>query len=237
MKSEAIVLSAADEEITGRKALLNESVLGNIFFTLLAGHETAGCTKGFVLVMLAIYPEYQRRVQKQFDEQFNAHPMEKGFQALQKGYVGAVQKEVLYLYNPASFIMRKVVETVDLVDCHGKSHRVPAGTLALINNPGAARNPNVWKRPEIPQARRTALSNSPALYFNPDRWLETDDRPDDVKNEVPTWQAFGAGGRACPGRMFAQVEMTAMMATLFKNPSLELVVVESTLREAKGMQI
>ena len=239
MHSEAIAISAADEDLTGKTPLPEESVLGNIFFTLLAGHETAGSTMGFILVMLAIYPEVQKRVQKQLDKQLNGRSkaewsVNEDFIRLQEGYVGAVQKEILYLYDPASFVLRKAVEAVTVVDALGKSYRIPEGTIVLVNYSGAARNSRVWKRPSVAQERSAALSDSPALYFNPDRWLENDDRPDDVREEVPTWQAFGAGGRACPGRAFAQIEMTSMMVAIFKDYSLELVVTDRILQDAEG---
>ena len=110
--------------------------------------------------------------------------------------------------------------------------------MLLLNNAAAARNPAVWKRPPVASARRAALSDSPALFFNPERWLGTDDKPDDgdshADKDVPAWHAFGAGGRACPGRAFAQIEMTSVMATLLKDHSLELIVDEKTLRECQG---
>ena len=236
------MISAADPEITGKKPLPEESVLGNIFFTLLAGHETSGSTMGFIFVLIVLYPEYQKRIQEELDGQLNGRPksewtVEKDYQALQKGYLGAVQKEVLYIYNPGSFLMRTTVEPVTVIDSKGQSHVLPENTVTLINNAAAARNPAVWKRPQVSSAKRAALSDSPALYFNPDRWLGTNDRPDeaDDKNiEVPAWHVFGAGGRACPGRAFAQIEMTSVMATLLKDYSLELIVDEKTLRDCQG---
>ncbi|KAI9692657.1 MAG: hypothetical protein M1820_009491 [Bogoriella megaspora] len=239
---EAIVVSAADPEITGKTPLSKESVTGNIFFTLLAGHETTGSTLGFACTLLAIYPEYQKRIQDQLDRQLGDRPeyewtVEKDFLPLQRGYLGAVQKEVLYLYNPASFIMRKTTEPVVLTDSNGKSHEMPPNILTLINNAAAARNPHSWKRPKVSAQRRAALSDSPALYLNPNRWLGTDDKPDEIKskeNELPNWSPFAAGGRACPGRAFAQIEMTSVMATLFKSYSLELVVDAVTLQKHGG---
>ena len=238
MIPEAIVLSAADPEITGKKPLPEVSVLGNIFFLLLAGHETVGSTLGFILVLVTLFPEYQRRMQEELDQRFGDRPrstwtVEKDYQALQKGYIGAIQKEVLFLYNPASFLVRRTVEAVTLVDSKGKSHVIPEDTLSLINTGAAARNPAVWTKAEVAPERRAALSDSPALYFNPERWLGTNDRPDDVKGTLPIWRAFGAGGRACPGRTFAQIEMTSVMVTLFKEYSLELIVSEKTLRECQ----
>lgn len=193
-------------------------------------------------MLLVLYPEYQQRIQDELDEQLNGRPksewtVEKDYQALQKGYLGAVQKEVLYIYNPGSFLMRKTVEPVTVIDSKGQTHVLPENIVTLINNAAAARNPAVWKRPQVSSAERAALSDSPALYFNPDRWLGTNDRPDEADGrdkEVPAWHAFGAGGRACPGRAFAQIEMTSVMATLLKDYSLELIVDEKTLRDCQG---
>jgi cytochrome P450 len=184
------VISAADPELTGKKPLPEESVLGNIFFTLLAGHETLGSTLGFIFVSITLYPEYQKRIQEELDQHFDGRPksewtVEKDYQVLQKGYIGAVQKEVLYIYNPASFLMRTTVEPVTVVDSKGQSHMIPKNTLTLINNAAAARNPAVWKKPQVAPERRAALSDSPALYFNPERWLGTDDRLDDARGALP----------------------------------------------------
>ncbi|KAI9692683.1 MAG: hypothetical protein M1820_009477 [Bogoriella megaspora] len=241
LRPEAIVISAADPEITGKTSLPKASVTGNIFFTLLAGHETTGSTLGFACTLLAVYPEYQRRMQDQLDKQFGNRPprdwnVERDFLPLQRGYIGAIQKEVLYLYNPASFIMRKSVVPVTLSDSKGESHQIPPDTLTLINNAAAARNPHQWKKPQVSPQRSAELSDSPALYFNPDRWLGTDDKPDEVSgtSQIPSWSAFAAGGRACPGRAFAQIEMTAVMATLFKQYSLELAVDDALLQRKQG---
>ena len=197
---------------------------------------------GFIFVLLTIYPEYQKRIQEEFDRQLGGRPasdwtVEKDYQTLQKGYVGAVQKEVLYIYNPGSFFLRKTVEPVTVIDSKGQSHALPENMLTFPNSAGAARNPAVWKKPQVSPERRAALSDSPALYFNPERWLGTSDRPDDADHgdkNVPAWHAFGAGGRACPGRAFAQIEMTSVMATLLKDYSLELIVDEEVVRNCHG---
>ena len=233
------MVSAADPEITGRNPLPEESVLGNIFFTILAGHETLGSTMGFIFVLVTLYPQYQKRIQEELDKQLGGRPrsewtVEKDYQALQKGYIGAVQKEVLHIYNPGSFLMRKTVEPVTVLDSKGKPHMIPENTLTLINNAAAARNPATWKKPRVACERRAALSPSPALYFNPERWLGTDGRPDEARGTLPAWHAFGAGGRACPGKTFAQIELTSVMATLLKDYSLELIVNDKTLQEFGG---
>jgi hypothetical protein len=88
---------------------------------------------------MEIYPEYQQRMQKELDEQLGSRPMnewalEKDYSALEQGYVGAIQKEVLYVFNPASFILKKALRPVTLVDSQGQSHQILENTLMLINN-------------------------------------------------------------------------------------------------------
>ena len=233
--SESVVLSGSTTE----NPLSKESVLGNIFFSLLAGHETTGGTLGFAYLLMAIYPQFQQQMQRELDAQLGSRPMnewslETDYPKLRQGYLGAVQKELLYLFNPASFIMRKALKPVTLIDAHGDYHHIPENTLTLVNNAGAARNPSNWNRPKpnIEAEKSKEFSYSPALYFNPDRWLEAVDagyQADRRDQDLVTWTAFGSGGRVCPGKEFATIELTSAMATLFKFHSLELVVEKSTL--------
>lgn len=128
--------------------------------------------------------------------------------------------------------MRRTIEAVTVINSRG----ILKNTLTLINNAAADRNPAVWKKRNIPVQRRATLSDSPALYFNPDRWLGTDDGPDDAKGALPAWHAFGAGSRACPGRTFAQIELTSVIATLLEDYSLELII-DKTLQECHADRI
>lgn len=251
-------MSGSDPSIAGKNKLSNASVLGNLFFTLMAGHETTGSTLAFMLRLMAIYPEEQRKVQKQLDEHFGNRPtsewsIEQDYQALQSGHIGAVIKETLQLYNPLSFLPRCVVETVTVTDAQGQSHVIPANTFTPFAIPAAMRNPSIWKskpNSSISASQHVRLADSPALYFNPDRWLTqsldptTDHAQSDLESagtgleaknvSYPTWWTFGQGPRLCPGRAFASTELTAAMATLFKTHSLELVVEESTLADCEG---
>ena len=45
---------------------------------------------------------------------------------------------------------------------------------------------------------------------------------------------FGQGPHSCPERLFAQVEMTAALATIPRNHSLQLVVDEQTTSSCAG---
>src|SRR4051812_13382870 len=76
-------------------ALPEDSILGNIFVTLMAGHETTGNTLAFTLLLLAIYPEYQKEIQAELDHVLGNRSQdewssEHDYSKLQKGILGAV---------------------------------------------------------------------------------------------------------------------------------------------------
>lgn len=225
-------------ENENRHTLSEESVLGNIFFTLMAGHETAGNTLAFTLLLLSIYPEHQTAIQNELDAQLDPRPrpewnIENDFQAPQKGYLGAVLKEVLRAYNVIQFILRFTVASTTVHDSKGTTHIIPANTTCLINYAAAFQNPAIWTpNPDISEARRADLHHSPAIDFNPTRWLNEKGimEKDDDENFWP----FGYGSRKCPGMPFAKVEMIAVLATLLKDYELELVVSEEGVKRCDG---
>lgn len=226
---ESIVVAGTSDESDPTKQPLSEgSVLGNIFFTLMAGHETTGNTLAFVILLLAVYPEHQATIQHELDEQLGNRSKEEwsvecDFAPLQKGHLGAVIKETLRLYNVIQFIFRYTVAPTTLRDSKGVEHSVPANTTCLIDYAAAFHNPSIWRPNDISPERRVELHNSPALDFDPSRFA-------DGKEHDDGFFPFGHGPRKCPGMPFAQVEMVAILATILKNWSIELVVPEDVIK-------
>ena len=208
----------------------------------MAGHETVGNTLAFALLLLAVYPEYQAKVQEDLDRLLQNRPweewsLEQEYQMLQRGWIGAVLKEVLRPYAVVPFIIRRIVAPITVLDSDGESHVVPEKTLCCLDYTAAFRNPKTWPGRNMSSERRARLHNSPALDFDPSRWLKTghdDDETTSAAEEysdedgssptAPLLFPFGQGPRTCPGRMFAQVEMTAALATILKDYTLQLVV-------------
>ena len=121
-------------------------VLGNIFFALLAGHETTGNSLAFTLLLLAIYPEYQKELQAELYRQLEGRlkqdwTIEKDYRALQKGYTGAVLQEVLRLYCVIQLIMRQTVAATTVVDSSGITHVISENKLCLSTSPPPFRTP------------------------------------------------------------------------------------------------
>ncbi|KAF2704360.1 cytochrome P450 [Pleomassaria siparia CBS 279.74] len=218
-------------------SLPEASVLGNIYFTLMAGHETTGSALGFSMLLLAIYPEYQIKIHNQLDSLFDKREeaewnVEHDYPALKKGYMGHFIKEVLRAYCPLQFGLRRAIAPTTLTDSHGQAHMVPADTLCLVNFAAAFQNPSTFSpRANMSASRKEALHHSPAIDFDPDRWagdrtegFEASEGSDAVLH-IP----FGHGARKCPGQPFAQVEIVAFLASLLKGNSVELAVDDGVL--------
>lgn len=191
---------------------------------------------------MAVYPEYQRKIQEDLDRQLDERPPEKWdvereYQTFQDGWLGAVLKEVLRLYCVVQFIPRMIVAPINVIDSKGETHAIPERTLCLLNFSAAFRNPGTWDRRAVSAERRAELHDPPALDFDPSRWLESGGvtaAAESKDGTVPILFPFGQGPHSCPGRLFAQVEMTAVLATIFSDYSLELVVDEQTKRNCGG---
>lgn len=214
------------------RPLPSGSILGDVFFTLIAGHETSGSTMGFTMILLAIYPEYQKQLHAELDRQFGGRSTlewtyDNDYQTLQSGYTGAVLKEVLRLYSPVQFLTKETVTTSTVFDSKGNQHVVPKDTICLMNFPGAFQNPEAWAKSKVSLDRERELHNSPACQFDPSRWLLA---KKGSSASDSSYHPFGQGPRACPGKAFALIEMTAVLSTIFKKYSLELVVSQETLQ-------
>lgn len=212
--------------------LSRKSVLGDIFFALLAGHETTGSPMAFMIYLMAIYPEYQKELHDELDRQLGSRPRQEwtvteDYNALQKGFLGAIQAETLRLYHPSQWNFRRAAVAAPVVDSHGRSHTIPENTMVMVNFGATNQDPTRWSQREISEARKKQLHDSPALYFDPHRWL---------KKDVPERRmpAFSVGPRSCIGKAFAQIEMAAFVATIFKEHSVEFVVPEETLQACGG---
>lgn len=230
---ESIVVAGSDRaEEVGSQPFPEGSVLGNIFFSLMAGHETTGNSLAFAVILLAIYPEHQVEIQKELDRVLGHRPTadwnsESDYHTLYKGYLGAVLKEVLRNYNVIQFMFRLAIAPTSLVDSNGKTHTLPADTTCLINVAAYLQNPNRWAPKDISPERRAELHHSQAIDFDPTRWLG---KPDESDIYLP----FGYASRKCPGKPFSQVEMVAFLARLLKEYTLELVVDDVTLGACHG---
>lgn len=243
----------ADSKSTDVSAeqLSKTEIIGNSFIFLLAGHETSANSIYFSIIQLAMAPHYQRLMQTDVDNIVGSKPSsEWSYQAdmprLYNSMVGAVLNEQLRLI-PAIPNVPKTANGDQTVHVDGEQLFIPNETFIHLNVIGTNRNPRYWPSRTSTVTGKEYNSND----FIPERWLpanrvaeiekegEAEDAHTDglekasfetsssnslIKPAKGTFLAFSEGARACPGRRFAQVEITAVLSAIFQKYSVELDV-------------
>lgn len=154
--------------------------------------------------------------------------------------------ETLRLMPPAIDLPKKPQEPQQ-INVDGKTITIPANTFILLNIAGVHRTPRYWPC----KASQISHKDNDLDDFVPKRWLP--DYETNSKNKaspeasgegllfVPRKGAFlpfSEGARACPGKRFAQVEMVASLAVVFKVWSVELDVEKwASDEEIEGMGV
>ena len=240
-----------------KQLLTDDEILGNAFVFILAGHETAANTIHFSMLFLAMHPESQRRLQKDLDDILGDKPIsewdyDEDVPKLFGSMCGAVMNEELRLIPPVVGIPKSTPQDRPQgLQLSGRHVTVPGGSYITLNTAALHRNPKHWPhtseedllafRPERwlvedgkanghqPTAEEQAYATEEGLDFDgPDKRADTSAslfRP--VKG---SYIPFSDGYRSCLGRRFAQVEILAVLAVIFKTWSVELDV-SSTLSD------
>jgi cytochrome P450 len=251
-------LNAGSDAKGGSKQILSDDeILGNAFVFILAGHETAANTIHFSLVFLAMYMSSQKRLQADLDAILGDRPSSEwsydvDMPKLFGSMCGAVMNEQLRLIPPVLGIPKSTLadspQGLRLSD--GKTTTIAGGTMITLSACGTHRNPKYWPHtsPEDLNAFRPerwlldptkANNNTDASAYAEEEGLEfdeTDKRPDTAASlyRPPrgAYIPFSEGYRSCLGRRFAQVEILAVIAVIFKSWTVELDVSEYLSDEA-----
>lgn len=230
-----------------KQLLTDEEILGNAFVFILAGHETAANTVHFSLLFLAMHWSSQQRLQRDLDEILGDKPISEwdydiDMPKLFGSMCGAVMNEELRLIPPVIGIPKSTPSGQPQgLNMGGKRMTIPAGCMITLNTAALHRNPKYW-----PHTSEEDLDE-----FRPERWLldqntgaNTDEnayaeeegldfdgpdkRPDTAASlyrpPKGAYIPFSDGYRSCLGRRFAQVEILAVLAVIFKTWTVELDV-------------
>jgi cytochrome P450 len=237
--------------------LTKQEVIANAWILLFAGHETSGSITHYSLLWLAIELSIQAELQSDIDAIVGSRPWstwtyESDLGYLSQSLVGAVINETLRLLPPIIDIPKIVRETPQSVTWDGKTVIVPPSTIIHLSAAGVHRNPRYWPHnPSIISTKAHDLDD-----WVPKRWFSSSkqktspegssDEPETVSFEntskkffVPTkgsYIPFAEGARSCPGKRFAQIEITAVLSAIFKTHSVELdVSAWASDKEVEGM--
>ncbi|KAF2834861.1 cytochrome P450 monooxygenase-like protein [Patellaria atrata CBS 101060] len=243
------------EEKKSKQLLTDGEIFSNAFVFLLAGHETTANTLHYSLIYLAMCPDSQKRLQKELEDILGDRPAndwdyDKDFTKLFGGMPGAVMNEILRLIPPVIGIPKKTSSQLQPLTISGKRVVVPASTYVTLNSVAVQRSPRYWPAWRDPDGK---LHENDLNEFRPERWLpgavdgashDHSNGPEDADTEgiggpasshtpsslyTPPRGAFipfSEGFRSCLGRRFAQVELCAVLAYIFRTWSVELDVGE-----------
>lgn len=223
--------------------LSDSEILGNAFIFILAGHETTANAMHFALVLLAMNPQSQRRLQKDISDAVDDRPVsqwdyDQDLPKLMNRLPAAVIYETLRMIPAVVGIPKKTQkDSPQPLVVDGRNYVVPADTYISLDTPGVHNNPKYWPaRPDI-----SALPTGDELeQFKPERWLVDDNnqppvnglgaesgKPPQLFKPAPgAFVPFSEGHRSCMGRRFAQVESISIIAALMQTHSVELAVDE-----------
>ncbi|KAF5316966.1 hypothetical protein D9611_003971 [Ephemerocybe angulata] len=199
--------------------LPDSDLLGQIGSITFAGMDTTSNSLSRSLHLLSEHPEVQRRLRGELLEaRIKRGGEDPSFEELMTlPYLDAVCKEVLRLYAPVPFLLRRV-RTDMIMPLHTPIQTsfdpkqrlneifVPKDTTIIMSLIGCNRNVDVW--------------GEDAAEWKPERWLEPL-KESVVGAKVPGvyshLMTFLGGGRACVGVKFAQLQMKVVLSTLVES--------------------
>jgi len=175
----ATLVQARDED---GNALTSEDLHDDLIALIGAGHETTAAAIAWGAGLLAHNPQVRERATLAAQEH-------------DESYLGAMVKEVLRIRPPIPVAAGRVLEEPFTIG----PHRIPAGTLILID---------AW-----------GVHNDPGLHPDPDRFL-----PERFLADAPepyAWLPFGGGAHRCIGAALAELEIKVALATILRKVEID----------------
>lgn len=198
-------LMKAPDPQSGR-TLATEAVADNVLTFLSAGHETTGNSLAWILYLLSLFPEVERRVRDELGDIATGIPGREQIEKLV--FTRAVVDEAMRLYPPVPFMGRVALETDKLA-----GERIDKGTEIVISPWIAHRRRAVWDDPD---------------RFRPERFL-----PEAEEKPRGAFLPFGLGPRICIGQGFALQEIAIVLARVLPAFRFELAAPETVFPLAR----
>lgn len=189
----------------GGDRLSEEELLGNVLTVLLAGEDTTANTLCWAIHLLHKHPQEWHTLVAEVDKVLGDTELPRQFDAA-RGFdrIEACVTEAMRLYPVAPVIFHQANRDLVLGGLE-----IPAGTGAVC------------------LMRRAGVDlqlTGDAAAFRPARWGDDADEAGRIVQKAA--MPWGAGGRLCPGRYLALLEMKMVLATLARNFELVEVGVE-----------
>ncbi|CAG9091028.1 unnamed protein product [Plutella xylostella] len=173
------------------------------------GHDTTAAGSSFVLCLLGVHQDIQRRVYDELYDIFGDSDRPATFEdTLKMKYLERVIFESLRMYPPVPVIARKLKKDVKIAT---KGYVLPAGATVVIATFKIHRNGKYYKNADV---------------FDPDNFLPENTQDRHYYSYIP----FSAGPRSCVGRKYALLKLKVLLSTILRNYKLISEVPESEFR-------
>ncbi|PFH46697.1 hypothetical protein AMATHDRAFT_69268 [Amanita thiersii Skay4041] len=173
------------------------------------GTDTVTATIAVFFLAMVLYPEVQKRAQREIDEVVGGHRLPCMADRDQLPYLAAVQKEVMRWQSIGPMGIPHYTSEEDEYN----GYYIPKGSIVVANIWNIGHDEDNFKDP---------------MTFNPDRYLEQDGH---VPERDPHEFVFGFGRRVCPGQGMADANVFIAMAM-----SLSVFHIEKA-RDENGVEI
>lgn len=188
-----LLLHTVDED--GKK-FSETQVINQAIGFLFAAHETTVTLMSFLLFELGNRPEWREKLRDEYREVVGSGAIELAH-LRQLSQMSNVLKEGERLYPPAGFIIRGVLEDIEIC-----GYQIPAGWNVIAAPIFTHRLPEIYAEPD---------------KFDPDRFAPP--RLEDTKQPY-SLIGFGGGAHSCIGVEFAKMEMKLILGILLDNYDL-----------------
>jgi cytochrome P450 len=192
-----MLVDAVDEEGDGGR-LADKEIRDQLVTLFLAGHETTSLALGWTFYLLARNPAAESRLHAELDQVLGDRaPAYEDLENLP--WTRQVIEEAMRLYPPAYTVARRAEEDAEI-----GGYPVAKGSEIIHWIWWTHRDPRWFPEPEA---------------FKPERFTPEEEK----KRPKLAYLPFGAGARACIGKVFAMVEAQLILATIAQRVRLELV--------------
>jgi pentalenene oxygenase len=188
----SLLLRAKDEQ-TGHP-LTGQQICSEILTLAVAGTETTASVLSWTLYELARHRDAEARVLAELEDVLGDRPVT--FEDVTRlPFLRRVIDEILRLHHPGWLVTRRTVTETRLGEW-----TLPAGTELAYCQHALHRDPALFPDP---------------LLFDPDRWLDSEERP-----PSGAFLPFGEGKHKCIGEHFARTELITAVATILRRVRL-----------------
>ncbi|KAI0977543.1 cytochrome P450 46A1 [Xylaria arbuscula] len=187
---------ATQKEPDGNYTFSEKELCDDYIAFLVAGGDPTAHTMSFAIYQVLRHPEVYAKLRAEIYDSIPDDTVIPTLGQIQLPYLGMVIKETLRYSSPGFGTFRECPVATEVAGV-----TLPEKTTLALWNPGVHRDPRLWDDPDT---------------FDPERWRSGESRV------AGSYFPFSYGPRSCVGKGLAMLEMTLVLATVFRRYDLSL---------------